>query len=106
GIRLKGGVPRQPTGKAWHREEAGPGREYARRHLQKKHGAQQRDAPYRGGSRDLRGARGWRAPDLRARGGAADGTEVFFVLESSHVANRRQHPSKQPLRERLLYLDA
>ena len=54
-----------------------------------------RDAAYRGRSRDLRGARRRRAADLRAGDGAADGAAVLSVLAGGrcHDEIARLHPA-------------
>ena len=54
--------------------------QHARRYRQALDGAQRCDTGDRGGCRDLRGPRRWRAADLRARHGAADGATLFPVL--------------------------
>src|SRR5439155_15846986 len=53
------------------------------RHRQAPYGAQRRDPPYRGRSRDLRGARRRRAPDLRAGDGIAPRAALFLVLRDA-----------------------
>ena len=71
-----------PTQPARHREADGRGQEHARRHLQGVDDPQQRHAETRCGSRDLRGSRRRRTPDLRPGDRAADGATVFPVLKA------------------------
>ena len=53
-VYVQGRAAGRAAGKARHREEARCGGEYPRRHFEKEHGAQQRDATYRSGCGNLR----------------------------------------------------
>src|SRR5262249_16631267 len=78
------------------REGVHRGRKYPRRHLQKEHGAQRRNAQDRGRSRDLRGDRRRRVADLRAGRGAAHGAALFLVLKAGcHAAGVRDQNCRQ-----------
>ena len=81
-VRQPGRRQRLPGAAARRAEEADPGEEHARPHLQGLDGAERRHPQHRGRPRDLRGARRRRALDLRAGQVAAHDAAVFLVLGS------------------------
>ncbi|MGC0320701.1 hypothetical protein ABIG06_001330 [Bradyrhizobium sp. USDA 326] len=81
GVHFQGGGHRGAGAQARHRQEALCRPEHPRQDLQEEHDPQRCHAQHRGRSGDLRGARRWRAADLPACGGAADGAAIFHVLK-------------------------